>query len=114
MRFGGEEVNEKLRTFEVFSSSWEINDQRSTKSISINYTNNWDIQIEEYLTGDDIEEMYGDWDHEEFVLVKRVDAPRLMTLLMKYAFGMDNPLTFSKLKDLLNEAGINFENNSWA
>ena len=107
-------MSEKLRTFEVFPSSWEVDGKRRTKSVSIDYTSNWDIKIEEYLTGDDIEKMYGDWDHEEFIIIKRVDAPRLMTLLLKYGFCQAAPLTFAKLKDLLSEAEIKYENHSWA
>lgn len=103
---------EKL--IEIFSRSWEIDGGIRTRSVAINYTKEWDIRIEEYLTGGDLEETYGDWDHEEFIIIKRLDAPMLMALIFKYAFNQSSPLTFPKLKLLLQENGMRFEHEMWS
>lgn len=99
---------------EFCSKSWEIDGSIRTQSVTISYTKKWDIRIEEYLTGDDLEETYGDWDHEEFIIIKRLDAPALMTLLFKYAFNQSKPLNFSSLKSLLQENGLRFEHEMWS
>ncbi|MCL7409439.1 hypothetical protein [Marivivens donghaensis] len=100
--------------FEVFSNSWEIDGSVHTRSVRIYYTKEWDIQIEEYLTGDNLEQIYGDWDHEEFVIIKRIDAPMLMILLFKHAFNQSEPLSLSSLKVLFRENGLNFDNQMWS
>jgi hypothetical protein len=66
------------------------------------------------LTGDDLEDLYGDWDHEEYIVVKRLDAPTLMSLLFKYSFNQSEPMTFSKLKSFLSENSIEFEHEMWS
>lgn len=103
----------KEEEFEIFSASWETAKGTSSKSVAIYFTKNWDIEIEEYLTGDDLEDLYGDWDHEEYIIVKRLDAPTLMILLFKYSFNQSEPLTFSKLKSILREHSIECESVSW-
>ena len=98
----------------VYERNWEIDGKPASASVTISYTSEWDIRITEYLTGDDLEEAYGDWDHEEWIIVKRLDAPKLMNVLFSYTFNQTEKLTLGGLIMLLDEAKIDYGRDMWA
>jgi hypothetical protein len=103
-----------MESYTIYKRNWEIDGKPASASVSISYTKDWDIKLEEYLTGDDLEKQYGDWDHEEWLIIKRLNAPKLMNLLFRYSFNQSEPLTISKLRKLLTEEQIDFEHGMWA
>ena len=109
-----EEMADQDNPYEVFREEWDIFGESTTRSISIEYTKDWDIKIEEYLIGGDLEETYGDCDHEEWIIIKRKYAPMLMKILLEYSLNNDEKLTFTSLKSLLDKNKINYDHGMWA
>lgn len=100
--------------YEVFREAWESFGKSTTRSISIEYTKDWDIRIEEYLIGGNLEETYGDCDHEEWLIIKRKYAPVLMKALLEYCLNNAERLSFSGLQSLLDKNEIKYERGMWA
>lgn len=103
-----------MESYTVYERNWEIDEKPASASISISYTSEWNVKIMEYLTGDDLEKAYGDWDHEEWIIVKRLDAPKLMNILFRYAFNQTEKLTLRGLIKLLDDEKIGYEHDMWA
>jgi len=100
--------------YEVFREEWESFGKSTTRSISIEYTKDWDIRIEEYLIGGNLEETYGDCDHEEWLIIKRKYAPILMKALLEYSLNNEERLSFSRLQSLLDKNEIKYDRGMWA
>ena len=100
--------------YEVFRDEWESFGKSTKRSISIEYTKDWDIRIEEYLIGGNLEETYGDCDHEEWLIIKREYAPLLMKSLLEYSLNNDAKLTFASLQSLLDKNEIKYDHGMWA
>ena len=105
---------DKDNFFEVFREEWESFGKSTTRSISIEYTKDWDIRIEEYLIGGNLEETYGDCDHEEWLIIKRKYAPLLMKALLEYSLNNAERLSFSGLQSLLDKNEIKYDRGMWA
>lgn len=105
---------DQKKSHEIFREERESCGQPAVSSISIVYTDDWDIRIQEYLIGGNLEETYGDCDHEEWLIIKRKYAPVLMKAILEYSLNNDVKLTFDSLQSLLDKNEITYDHGTWA
>ena len=98
----------------LFKRTWQIDGQDESTTITLTYTKDWDVRIDQCDTGATVERTYGDWDNDEWLVVKRANAPTLLRVVLAYAFSQSDKLTLSKLKTMLEREGIKIEHGYWA
>jgi hypothetical protein len=97
----------------LFKKTWQIDGQDESTTITLTYSKEWDIRIDQCDTGATVERTYGDWDYEQWLIVKRANAPILLEIVLAYAFSQSDKLTLKKLKQMLEREGIKVEYGFW-
>jgi len=103
-----------MQSYEIFKKEWVVDGEREGIDVALSFTDSWDIQIAQCETGASVERTYGDRDYEQWVIVQRADAPRLIRILLQYAFNQNEPLELRQLARILEREGLMLERGSWA